>query len=82
LGALPADEADWLLDEFNTTMLIVGTFGQSISEVEGLAPWKRELLRESALASRAEQVEKQKEAEFARRSQSGARPGETWTKLY
>lgn len=63
-------------------MLIVGTFGQSISEVEGLAPWKRELLRESALASRAEQAEKKKEAEFASRARSGARPGETWTKLY
>lgn len=72
-----------MVDEFNTTVLICSTFQQSIVEVESLSPWKRELLREAALAQQAEQESKKKEAEFAsRRSQSGARSGETWTKLY
>ena len=64
-------------------MLIAGTFQQSIVEVEGLPPWKRELLREAALTQQEEQAEKQREAEFAsKRSQAGSRSGETWTKLY
>ena len=71
------------MDEFNTTMLICTTFQQTISDVEGLSPWKRELLREAALAQKAAEEEKKKEAEFAsKRAQSGARSGETWTKLY
>lgn len=82
-GMLPADEIEFLLDEFNTTMLIVGTFeGQSIAEVEELAPWKREILREAALSRQAELADRKKEAEFQKRSQAGARSGESWTRLY